>query len=315
MTSLTVRLEEYMAVRRSFGYDLSTSERVLRRFTEFAAAEGVNHVSVDLFLRWKVHFGCANNNTWSARLGIVRVFAGWLQGIDPRTEVPPPGLVSGKLRRSRPYIYSADEIAKIVTAAACLPSAYGLRGWTYSTLFGLIAVSGLRISEALNLDEEDVDLEEGVLLVKRGKNGKSRLIPISASAAERLRAYRAECNRILGASPAPFFRQDSGLRPTDCAARYNFVLACQEIGLRAHEPFYKHGRGPRVHDLRHTFAVRTIMDWYRRGLNPDREMFNLSTYLGHSLPEHTYWYIEAVPELLQLASQRAERSLAEGGAL
>jgi integrase/recombinase XerD len=311
---LTLRLEEYLAMRRSFGHDLSTSERVLRRFAEFAALEGVDHVSVDLFLRWKERFGCADNNTWAARLGMVRGFAGWLQGVDPRTEVPPPGLVSGKIRRARPYIYSEGQIAEIVKAAARLPSAYGLRGWTYSTFFGLIAVSGLRIGEAIKLDEEDVDLKEGVLLIKRGKNGKSRMTPISAGAAERLRAYRAERNRILGASPAPFFLLDNGLRPTDCAARYNFAHVCQGIGLRAQEPFHKHGRGPRIHDLRHTFAVRTILGWYRRGLDPEREMFHLSTYLGHSAPEHTYWYIEAVPELLQLACQRAERSLAEGGA-
>jgi integrase/recombinase XerD len=315
MTPLTVRLDQYLAVRRGFGHDLSTSERVLRRFAEFAAAEGVTHITIDLFLRWKERFGRADNNTWSARLGMVRGFAGWLQDIDPRTEVPPPGLVTGKLRRSRPYIYSAGQIAEIVKKAARLPSAYGLRGWTYSTLFGLIAASGLRISEAIKLDEEDVDLNEAVLLIKRGKNGKSRRVPISADAAERLRAYRDECHRILGASPAPFFRQDSGLRPTDCAARYNFAQVCQGIGLRAHEVFYKHGRGPRIHDLRHTFAVLTILRWYRRGLDPDREMFHLSTYLGHSEPEHTYWYIEAVPELLQLACQRAERSLAKGGAL
>ena len=315
MTPLTVRLEHYLAVRRGFGHDLSTSERVLRRFAEFAATEGADHVTVDLFLRWKECFGSADNNTWSARLGMVRGFAGWLQSIDPRTEVPPSGLVSGKLRRSRPYIYSAGQIAEIVKGAARLPSAYGLRGWTYSTLFGLIAVSGLRINEAIKLDEEDVDLSEAVLLIKRGKNGKSRMVPISAGAAERLRAYRAERNRILGASPAPFFLTERGSRPTDCAARYNFARVCQGIGLRAHESFHKHGRGPRIHDLRHTFAVRTIMEWYRRGLDPDREMFNLSTYLGHTEPEHTYWYIEAVPELLQLACQRAERSLAEGGAL
>jgi integrase len=246
---------------------------------------------------------------------MVRGFAGWLQSIDPRTEVPPPGLIRGKLRRSRPYIYSDDQIVEIVRGAARLPSVYGLRGWTYSTLFGLIAVSGLRVSEAIKLDEDDVDLREAVLLIKRGKNGKSRLVPISAGAAERLGAYRAERNRILGASPAPFFLSEHGLRPTDCATRYNFARVCQRIGLRPREAFHKHGRGPRIHDLRHTFAVRTILDWFRRGLDPDREMFKLSTYLGHTEPAHTYWYIEAVPELLQLACQRAERSLAEGGSL
>ena len=158
MTPLTARLKHYIAIRRSLGYDLSFAERVLRRFTTFAAGEGADHITVDRFLRWKKHFGSANNNTWSARLSMVRVFANWLQGFDPRTEVPPLGLIAGKLRRTRPYIYTDDEVAAIVTEAARLPSSYGLRGWTCSTLFGLIAVSGLRVSEALGLDDEDVDL-------------------------------------------------------------------------------------------------------------------------------------------------------------
>ena len=312
MIPLSLQIEKYLTVRRGFGYDLSTSGRILRRFAEFAASEGVNHITVDLFLRWKKQFGSANNNTWAARLSVVRSFATWLQVIDPRTEVPPPDLMKYKASRTRPYIYSAEQIAEIIMEAARLPSAYGLRGWTYSTFFGLIAVAGLRISEAIWLDEKDVDLRDAVVLIKRGKNGKSRIVPITASAAERLRAYRTERNRILGASPAPFFLLDSGLRPTDCAARYNFALVCKTLGLRTQQRFYKHGRGPRIHDLRHTFAVRTMVEWYRRGVDPDREMFNLSTYLGHTNPENTYWYIEAVPELLQLACERAERSLAAG---
>ena len=156
MMSLTSRLEHYLAVRRSLGYDLSTSERVLRRFTAFADAAGADHVTVSLFLRWREHFGSANTNTWSARLGMVRVFAAWLQGIDPCTEVPPAGLICGKLRSTRPYIYTDGQVAGIVTEASRLPSPYGLRGWTCSTLFGLIAVTGLRVSEAIGLDERDV---------------------------------------------------------------------------------------------------------------------------------------------------------------
>jgi integrase len=309
MTPLTVRLEHYLAIRRSLGYNLSFTERVLRRFTAFGDREGADHITVDLFLRWKKHYGSANNNTWATRLSMVRVFANWLQGFDLRTEIPPPGLISGKPRRTRPFIYTDDQIAEIVTEAARLPSSYGLRGWTCSTLFGLIAVTGLRVSEALGLNDEDVDLDQAALAVKHGKNGKSRTIPISECAAERLRAYRAERNRILGASPAAFFLLEGSERPTDCAARYNFALVCQRIGLRERQAFNKHGRGPRIHDLRHTFAVRTIMDWYRRGRDPDREMLKLSTYLGHSKPELTYWYIEAIPELLQLACERVERSL------
>jgi integrase/recombinase XerD len=312
MTTLSQRLDDYLAVRRSLGYDLSFSGRVLRGFAAFADREGADHITVDLFLRWKDAFGAANHNTWYARLTMVRVFAGWLQGHDARTEVPPSGLISGKPRRARPYIYSDTEVATIVARAARLPSRYGLRGWTCSTLFGLIAVTGLRISEALRLDDDDVDLDQGVLSVKRGKNGKARFVPVALSTVDRLRAYRAERIRLLGATMGAYFRIDDGRRPTDCCARYNFALISQGIGLRKTQRFCKHGRGPRIHDLRHTFAVRTIMGWYRKGLDPDREMIKLSTYLGHANPDHTYWYIEAVPELLQLASKRAQRSLAEG---
>ena len=309
MTTLTERLDEYIMVRRSLGYDLSFAARVLRGFTRFADREGADHITVDLFLRWKRGFGSADNNTWSARLGMVRGFAGWLQGLDARSEVPPAGLIVGKLRRSRPYIYPETEVAKIVTGAAKLSSRYGMRGWTYATLFGLIAVTGLRINEALALDERDIDLEDDVITVRRGKNGTARFVPLAPSTIAKLRAYRAERNRLLGPTTGPFFLLDGGTRPTDCSARYNFALVSQQLGLRQSQPYCKHGRGPRIHDLRHTFAVRTIIGWYRKGLDADREMIKLSTYLGHVKPEATYWYIEAVPELLQLASKRAERTL------
>jgi len=309
MTPLTARFKHYIAIRRSLGYDLSSSERVLRRFAEFAHAERADHITVDLFLRWKKHYGSANSYTWSRRLSMIRVFASWLQGFDPRTEIPPSGLISSKPRRSRPYIYTNNQITEIVTEAGQLPSSYGLRGWTCSTLFGLIAVTGLRVSEAIGLDDKDVDLNKAVLSVRRGKNGKCRFVPLSPCAVERLRTYRAERNRLLGTGRVAFFLLENGERPSDCCARYNFALVCQRIGLRERQVFNKHGRGPRIHDLRHTFAVGTIMDWYRRGLDPDREMLKLSTYLGHSKPEHTYWYIEAIPELLQLACERAERNL------
>ncbi|MEJ2326411.1 MAG: hypothetical protein P8Y25_06120 [Chromatiaceae bacterium] len=149
MATLTAALERYLAVRRAFGVDLSTAERALRKFTALADAEGAEHVTVELFLRWKAQYGHADNNTWSARLGMVRGFATWLQGLDPQTEVPPTGLIVGKLRRSKPYIYSDEQIAAIVGEAARLPSAYGLRGWTCATLFGLIATTGLRINCAV----------------------------------------------------------------------------------------------------------------------------------------------------------------------
>jgi integrase len=310
MTTMTEHLEDYIAVRRSLGYDLSFTARVLRGFTALADREGADHITVDLFLRWKESFGGASNNTWATRLGMVRGFASWLQGQDARTEVPPAGLIAGRLRRSRPYIYSEAELAAIVVRASKLPSRYGMRGWTCSALFGLIAVTGLRINEALALDNNDVDLEESVITVRRGKNGTARFVPLAPSTVTRLRAYRAERLRLLVPSHSPFLLMESGERPTDCCARYNFALVSQDLGLRAPQRFCKHGRWPRIHGMRHTFAVRTIIGWYRKGLDPDRELIKLSTYLGHAKPEPTYWYIEAVPELLHLASKRAKRALA-----
>jgi integrase/recombinase XerD len=141
--------------------------------------------------------------------------------------VPPVGLIVGKLRRGRPHIYTETEVARIVARAAKLPSRYGMRGWSCSTMFGLIAVTGLRINEAIALDDDDVDLDEGVITIRRGKNGTARYVPLAPSIVARLRAYRAERTRLLGRTPGPFFRMESGERPTDCCARYNFALVSQ----------------------------------------------------------------------------------------
>jgi len=313
MSALVAELDRYLAIRRSLGCDLGTSGRALRRFVEFAGRQEAEHVTSDLFVRWMAEFGTAKPPTWSARLGMVRGFAQWLHGLDPRHEVPPTALVPAKYRRARPYIYSEEEVARIIDEASRLPSTNGIRALTYSTLFGLIAATGLRISEALALDHQDVDLEQGVLTIRRGKSGRQRLVPISESAREGRAAYAAERDRLLGRCPASFFAGEDGTQPGDCGARANFASVCQIIGLRAPQRFNRHGRGPRIHDLRHTFAVRTLLGWYRSGMDPEREMLKLSNYLGHSSPSHTYWYIEAVPELLELAMQRASRSLAQEG--
>lgn len=312
MSSLAQELDRYLAIRRSLGFDLGTSARVLRRFIAFADGRKARHITTELFVAWQAEFGQANQQTWSARLGMVRQFALWLSGINPRNEVPPKGLVPGRYRRARPYIYSEREIVRIVEEAARLPSANGIRALTFAAFFGLIAVTGLRVSEAIALDENDIDLENGVLTVRRGKSGKARIVPLSQSTTDRLAAYAKERDRLLSRTPKSFFVSDTGKRPDDCSARYNFATVCQRIGMRSPQKFNKHGRGPRIHDLRHTFAARTMVNWYRTGKDPEREMIKLTTYLGHSEPAHTYWYIEAVPELLELASKRATRALAEG---
>ncbi len=307
--TLHIELDRYLTLRRSLGYDLREDESVLRRFVDFAASEGDAHISTELFLRWQGSFGKARRQTWGGRYTMVRLFAEWLHGQDQRHEIPPRGLVPRRAKRPRPYIYSDTEIVSIVREAARLPSIYGLRGLTYSTFFGLIAATGLRISEAIGLDSKDVDLAEGSLYVRSGKFGKDRLLPIESSVIEHLSAYATERDRLLGHMPSPFFVKCSGERIGIDGAQYNFAQIGQRVGLREAQRAYGFGHGPRIHDLRHSFAVRTMIGWYRGGKDPAREMIKLSTWLGHADPKDTYWYIEAVPELLELASQRAEASL------
>lgn len=303
--SLAVQLDRYMGVRRSLGYDLTTSERVLRRFVRFADNAGAAHVDTELFLRWDASLPEACSSTRSARLGMVRLFALWLSSIDPAHQAPPRGLLPDRSRRKRPFIYSEAEIAQIVTEAHELPSIYGMRGLTCATFFGLIAATGLRISEALALDREDLDTLTGVLRVRRGKLGRERLLPLDPTVVDRLLAYAAERDRLLGYTPEAFFVRGEGSRLTEWSARYDFAQVSQRIGLRERPRYHRHGRGPRIHDLRHTFAVRTMINWYRTGKDPAREMIRLTTWLGHTQPENTFWYIEAVPELLELAMERA----------
>lgn len=302
--TLANELDRYLGIRRSLGWDLRTDERILRRFVTFAGRESATHVSTDLVLRWHATLTDAQASTRSRQIGKVRLFAEWLSGLDPEHEVPPRGLLPDRYRRVRPFIYSDADVAAIVEEARSLPSVYGMRGLTCSTLFGLIAATGLRISEALGLDPGDLDADTGVLRVRRGKLGKERLLPLDRSVVTRLRAYGTERDRLLGRAADAFFVTCEGARLGDCGARYNFAHVCQRIGLRTPQLYGRHGRGPRIHDLRHTFAARTMVGWYRSGKDPAREMLKLTTWLGHTKPSDTYWYLEAVPELLELASAR-----------
>lgn len=309
MTALAQELNRYLTIRRSLGYGLSTAEQILRKFVGFAERENAEFISADLFMRWRESFGRANRQTWSRRLGMVRLFAQWLHCMNPKHEVPLQSLIPSRERRPHPYIYTEDEIRRIVKTAGELQSITGIRALTCSTLFGLIAVTGLRVNEAVSLDASDIDLENGVVTVRRGKLGKVRLLPVTDCTRMRLAEYAKERDRLLGAPSEAFFAADHGKRLTRSRAEYNFAVVCQALGLRPLQKFHRHGRGPRIHDLRHTFAVRTLLHWYRTSREPGREMIKLSTYLGHGNPANTYWYVEAVPELLELASKRVEEAL------
>jgi integrase len=233
---------------------------------------------------------------------MVRRFAAWHSAVERRTEIPPAGLLPHRYQRKKPHIYSDEEIEKLLREAARLASPRGLRAHTYTTLFGLLAVSGMRVNEALNLDRSDVDLGHGILTIRRTKFGKSRHVPVHPSTVDALKQYVEKRDSILSKSTQAFFVSERGTRITDCMARYTFARLSQQLGLRAIAK--SHGRGPRLHDMRHRFAARTLIHWYRAGLDVERELPKLATYLGHVHINETYWYLEAVPELLQLATDR-----------
>lgn len=303
MSDLRQALEDYISIRRSLGFDLQRPAGALRNFVSFLQTEGASYITAELALRWAKQSANAQPATWACRLGIVRRFATWHRAADPRTEVPSGELLPHRYQRKPPYIYNDAEIERIVCATEQLPSSRGLRAITYSTCFQLLAVTGMRVSEALALDDKDVDLEQGLLTIRRTKFGKSRLLPVHASTTDALRSYIEHRDGILPKSATQgFFVSERGTRITGSSARYTFAKVSQKIGLRAGAP--GHGCGPRLHDMRHRFAAQALVGWYRAGLDVERELPKLATYLGHVHINETYWYIEAVPELLQLATER-----------
>lgn len=317
MDELRDAVEQYLELRRSFGFESRVQTGILRRFVTFAEREKAPCVTTDLVLRWADTFSHTLPSTAARAVSVVRRFAIWRVGLDPRTQVPPTGLVASRYERRRPSLYSDEQIVQLLFAAGQIESPKGLRGLTLSTLYGLIVVTGLRISEALRLDRSDVDLGEGVLTIRRTKFGKSRLVPVHPTTRTALATYAERRDRILGDIGAPaFFVSEQGRRITDCVARYHFAHISQRLGLRAPSKGLsgrlrvrmrpRHGSGPRVHDLRHRFAAYTLLKWYRDGLDIEREISKLATYLGHYSVSDTYWYIEAMPELLHLAAGRID---------
>lgn len=306
MSKLRDASHEYLKVRRSLGFKLRAVASALRSFVTFAERENTAYITTDLALRWAQEPRHAQPATWASRLQMVRRFAIWLGAADRRTEVPSAGLLPHRYRRKRPYIYSEAQIKRLIWAAFRLPSPAGLKGRTYSTIFGLLAVSGMRISEALTLDRDDVNLDEGILRIERTKFGKSRLVALHESTRQILAEYARERDRVVRRpTSAAFFLSEGGTRVTEWATRYNFAKVSREIGLRSRVGC-SNGHGPRLHDMRHRFAVCTLLNWYRTGADVQRELPRLATYLGHVHVNDTYWYIEAVPELLALATRRLE---------
>jgi integrase len=305
MSSLRTALDEYLAVRRALGYKLLLAGRLLRRFVDFAEREHADYITIELALKWATQPAHAQPFQWANRLGMVRRFARYCQPNDPRTIVPPADLLPHPYRRVAPYLYSDEQIRRLLRAARRLPSAVSLRPHTFATLFGLYVATGLRANEALDLNRDDVDLLNGVLTIRESKFGKSRYVPVHPTTQRALQRYAGIRDRLCRAPTSPrFFLSDRGTRVTYHTLRWTFVKVSHQIGLRA--PGDSHG--PRLHGFRHRLAIHTLLKWHSRGVDVERRLPELATYLGHAHITDTQWYLTATPQLLRRVLKRVERS-------
>jgi integrase len=294
-------LEDYLCIRRAMGFGLDQAQKLLGQFITYLEQHDADTVTVEHALAWATLPADAAPRWWAHRLSTVRPFAAYLQTLDPSAEVPPAGLIPAGPRRATPYLYSDTDIDAIVAAAATLR--HPLRAATVQAVVRLLAASGMRVGEVIRLDLDDLDIRDGLLTVRQTKFGKTRIVPLHPSSTAALRDYlrlRDELRRAP-ASPA-LFVSTAGTR-----LRYNglwgtFHRLVEQVGLTARSGSCR----PRIHDLRHGFAVRTLLDWYRDGVDVMAWLPRLSTYLGHTDPKHTYWYLSAAPELLQLAARRLD---------
>jgi len=312
MSSLRDHMRDYLAMRRALGFRLVETECYLKKFCAFMEARGQNIITAQLALQWAMAPANIRPTSWAGRLTPVRQFARYLQGFEPRTEVPGVRLLPFRPKRCKPYLYSEHEIRLLMAAAERLPSRQALRPWTVRTLLGLLAVTGMRVSEALSLRREDVDLGSGVLTIRGSKFTKSRLVPLHATTCRALARYAQRRDTLLDErdslrgerARAPYFLLTGrGGKFWQSELHISFAAISRRVGLRS--PTSSHG--PRLHDFRHRFATETLLRWSRSGVQIDRSMPTLTTYLGHSNISDTYWYLSAHPELMKHAALRLER--------
>jgi integrase/recombinase XerD len=304
VNDLKEAIEDYLALRRGLGFKLKKHTRFLEEFALFLHRTDESTITSRLALQWAIEPQHIKPCEWAARLSAVRSFARYLSAIDPRTEIPPQGLLPYRTQRAKPYIYSDEQIRQLLEAAQNMPATHSLQPWTYHCLFGLLAVTGLRISEALNLRVTDVDFTDGILTIRHSKFGKSRLIPLHRSSIKILSEYGVRRDRLFTHRKSPYFfcsRCDGRL--DEGQVRRTFYTVSRQIGIREASA----SRGPRLHDFRHRFAVETLLRWHRNGDDVQRRLPILSTYLGHAHVSDTYWYLTATPELMEAVCHRLEK--------
>jgi integrase/recombinase XerD len=302
MSALAGAARDYLQLRNSLGHDLAEHHRELPRFVAFLEAEGLPAVTVAAALAWAQGPGVDPATSIAPRrMTIARGFARYLAGIDARTEVPPPGLIPGRRRWRPPFIYSPGDIEALLAQARQLTP---MPAATHETLIGLLAVTGLRVGEVIRLDRADIDWADAVLMIRESKFGKTRMVPVLDSTLDMLGRYARIRDRLCPqAATASFFVSTAGTRLIYACVGQVFRRLRDRagIGAGAEHP-------PRIHDLRHTFAVRTLLRWYQAGEDVEARLPILSTYLGHRDPRSTYWYLSAAPELLALAASKLEQS-------
>jgi integrase len=302
MSLLRAELVEYLAVRRALGYKLETAERLLGQFIDYLDARGEQRITIDAAVAWAILPG-GHSGYHAHRLQTVRRFARYLRAADPQVEVPPPGVLTGRSRRATPYLYTDEQTAALIAAAETLGTAH--RTATFQTLIGLLTVTGMRLGEAIGLDRDDLDSRHDVLTV-HGKYGKTRELPLHPSTVDALGRYLGRRDR----PPSPpgeraLLVSEAGTRLLASNAQHTFGRMRTRAGIAPRSPACR----PRLHDIRHSFAVRTLLDAYRDEVDVGARLASLSTYLGHAEPAMTYWYLDAAPELMGLVAERLERSI------
>lgn len=299
MNELRTGLADYLVLRRSLGYKLARAGAVLEDFVDFAEAGGSTHVHTEEALSWALRAPNAESRWRADRLAMVRGLARYLHAIDGDHEVPPTGLIPGRRRQPAPFLYSDEQVVDLMTASRRLRSP--VQAATLEAVVGLLWATGLRVAEALRLDDSDLDEGEHALHVRESKGGRSRIVPVDESVTAALRRYQRVRDEAFALPRcSSFFVSTVGRR----WLRGNLGDAFQKVVSTVDLGTTPAGRAPRLGDLRHSFAVSTLLAWHRDGRDVNALLAVLSTYLGHVSPSSTYWYLSASPELLAAAAQR-----------
>ena len=301
MSGLNQAVEDYLTTRRALGFKLERHSRLLPHLVGYLERAGAATVTTELALAWATQSE-GHPDESAKRLSVARGFARYLQTLDSNAEVPAADLLARQQRRASPYLYSDADVVALMAATSTLR--FPLRSATYRTLIGLLAVTGMRVGEAIGLVRDDLDWSHRRLIIREGKFGASRELPLHPSTIDALEMYAQLRDQCWPQPKSPFFISMAGTRLIHENVHWTFRRLVRHVGL---EPRSASCR-PRIHDLRHTFAVNTLIDWYRSGVDVAAWMPRLSTYLGHAAPAWTYWYLSATPELLSLAAARLDQS-------